>query len=99
VDLRHGSNPDQLARATVGAAGAPVRLIAGAEAAEWMRYESMVNLSFASAPATIICPYATTAPDGVLPHARQTHPEVAESGAGTASLAYREPEDFLVTSP
>ena len=29
MDLRHGSNPDQLARATVGDAGAPVRLIAG----------------------------------------------------------------------
>jgi AICAR transformylase/IMP cyclohydrolase PurH len=29
VDLRYGSNPDQLARATVGDAGAPVRLIAG----------------------------------------------------------------------
>jgi phosphoribosylaminoimidazolecarboxamide formyltransferase/IMP cyclohydrolase len=29
VDLRYGSNPDQLARATVGEAGAPVRLIAG----------------------------------------------------------------------
>ncbi len=29
MDLRYGSNPDQLARATVGDAGAPVRLIAG----------------------------------------------------------------------
>jgi AICAR transformylase/IMP cyclohydrolase PurH len=29
VDLRYGSNPDQLARATVGDAGAPVRVIAG----------------------------------------------------------------------
>lgn len=29
MDLRYGSNPDQLARATVGDAGAPVRVIAG----------------------------------------------------------------------
>ena len=67
-----------------------------AEAAEWMRYESMVNLTFASAPATIICPYATTAPDGVLAHARETHPQVLEAGDGTASVAYQAPEDFLL---
>ena len=29
MDLRYGSNPDQLARATVGDAGAPVRVVAG----------------------------------------------------------------------
>lgn len=29
MDLRYGSNPDQLARASVGAAGVPVRVIAG----------------------------------------------------------------------
>jgi transcriptional regulator with XRE-family HTH domain len=68
-----------------------------AEVAEWIRYESMMNLSFASSPATIFCPYdARSVPDGVLAGARCTHPEVAEAGAVTASLAYREPEDFLL---
>jgi hypothetical protein len=47
--------------------------------------------------ATIVCPYATSVPDRILAHARQTHPEVAEAGDGTASLADREPEDFPVT--
>ena len=67
-----------------------------AEVAEWTRLESMVNLTFSSLPATIICPYATSVPDGVLAHARQTHPQVVEAGDGTASLAYQAPEDFLL---
>jgi hypothetical protein len=57
----------------------------------------MVNLSFSSSPATIICPYATSAPDGVLDGARQTHPKVAEAGNAAASDTYQEPEDFLLT--
>ena len=28
-----------------------------AEVAEWVRYESLLNMAFASAPATMICPY------------------------------------------
>ena len=69
-----------------------------AEIVEWTRYESMLNLSFASSPATIVCPYDTrTVPDGVLAGARHTHPEVAESGATTTSPAYQEPEEFLLT--
>jgi transcriptional regulator with XRE-family HTH domain len=67
------------------------------EVAKWTRYESMVNLSFSSAPATIICPYATSAPDGVLDGARQTHPKVAEAGNAAASDTYQEPEHFLLT--
>jgi hypothetical protein len=44
-----------------------------AEFAEWFRYESMINLSFASAPATIVCTYdARSLPDSVLVSARRT---------------------------
>jgi transcriptional regulator with XRE-family HTH domain len=68
-----------------------------AEVAEWTRYESMINLTFSSAPATIRCPYATSAPDGVLTRARQTHPEVVEAGNAIASRTYQEPEEFLLT--
>jgi transcriptional regulator with XRE-family HTH domain len=69
-----------------------------AEVVEWTRYESILNLSFASAPATIMCPYdARSVPEAILAGARQTHPEVAEAGDATASLAYRDPEDFLLT--
>jgi hypothetical protein len=57
----------------------------------------MINLTFSSAPATIRCPYATSAPDGVLTRARQTHPEVVEAGNAIASRTYQEPEEFLLT--
>jgi hypothetical protein len=68
-----------------------------AELAEWIRYESVVNLVLASSPATIVCTYdARAVPDAVLAGARHTHPEVAPAGDATAALAYREPEDFLL---
>ncbi len=69
-----------------------------AEVTEWIRYESMLNLAFASFPATIVCPYdARSVPESVLANARRTHPEVAGAGDVTTSLAYRDPEDFLLT--
>lgn len=67
------------------------------EVEEWIRYESMINLSFATLPATIICPYdARSVPDRVLAGARCTHPEVADPDGAATSLAYREPEDLLL---
>jgi hypothetical protein len=68
-----------------------------AEVAQWIRYESMLNLSFASSPATIVCPYnARSVPDRVLAGARLTHPDAVRAGDVTTSLAYRDPEDFLL---
>jgi transcriptional regulator with XRE-family HTH domain len=67
------------------------------EVAEWTRYESMINLSLASSAATIVCPYdARSVSEGILAGARHTHPEVAEAGDVSASIGYREPEDFLL---
>jgi transcriptional regulator with XRE-family HTH domain len=69
-----------------------------AELAEWFRYESVINLSFASSPATIVCTYDTrSVSDGVLASARRTHPEVAGAADATSSLAYRDPLDFLLS--
>lgn len=68
-----------------------------AEIAAWFRYESLVNLAFASAPATIICPYDTRSiPEAVVAEARRTHPEMAHGSVATESTTYREPEDFLL---
>jgi hypothetical protein len=36
-------------------------------------------------------------PERILTGARHTHPEIAEYGQATASPAYREPEEFLLT--
>lgn len=69
-----------------------------AEAAEWIRYESMLNLSFASCPVTIVCPYdARSLSDRVVDGARSTHPELARAGNVTRSPAYQGPEDFLMS--
>jgi transcriptional regulator with XRE-family HTH domain len=66
-----------------------------AELASWFRYESLVNLAFAPAPATIVCPYDTRyLPKEVVAIARLTHP-VANGGALTEGT-YRETEEFLL---
>ena len=67
-----------------------------AEVTSWFRYESLVNLAFAAAPATIVCAYDTSSfPDEVIAVARDTHP-VAHGGVLTESATYRETEDFLL---
>jgi transcriptional regulator with XRE-family HTH domain len=68
-----------------------------AEIREWTRYESIINLSLAAAPATILCPYnANSVPASVLRDAGCTHPECAQADGSTASSSYREPEEFLI---
>jgi transcriptional regulator with XRE-family HTH domain len=69
----------------------------GAEINAWFRYESLVNLAFASAPATIMCPYDTrSVPSEVIADAHRTHPEGAHRSAATEGPTYQEPEDFLL---
>ncbi|MGA8417679.1 MAG: MEDS domain-containing protein [Candidatus Dormiibacterota bacterium] len=71
---------------------------AEAPAAEWFRYESMINISLASAPATIVCTYdARSLSDDVLMDARRTHPEVLAADQVATSLEYQPPEDFILT--
>jgi MEDS: MEthanogen/methylotroph, DcmR Sensory domain len=64
--------------------------------ADWFRYESIINVAFASSPATIVCSYDTRyVPESVLTNARRTHPEVAGAGV-TANPSYTNPEEFLL---
>jgi transcriptional regulator with XRE-family HTH domain len=64
--------------------------------AEWFRYESVVNLSFTSSPATFVCSYDTRAVSGsVLANARRSHPQVAGAGLIT-NPGYVSPVDFLL---
>jgi transcriptional regulator with XRE-family HTH domain len=68
-----------------------------AEITVWTRYESFLNLSFASSPATIVCPYDTRSlPEEVVADGRRTHPEVVHGSETTVNHAYREPEDLLL---
>jgi len=68
-----------------------------AEVAAWMRYESILNLSLAMSPATIMCPYdARSLPDRVVESARRNHPEMVRDGTAASSPAYHDPEDSLL---
>jgi transcriptional regulator with XRE-family HTH domain len=68
-----------------------------AEIAAWTRYESIVNLAFASAPATIVCTYDTEAlPRGVVANAHRAHPSIAVGSLGTANPSYRDAEELLL---
>ena len=63
----------------------------------WTRYESMLNLAFASSPATILCPYDMRAVSAnVVADAYRTHPQIMQGTNKVASHTYREPEDFLL---
>jgi transcriptional regulator with XRE-family HTH domain len=68
-----------------------------AKAETWMRYESMVNMAFASAPASIMCVYdARHAAPSILTDACRTHPELVDAMHCDPSPDYRSPEDFLL---
>jgi transcriptional regulator with XRE-family HTH domain len=71
-----------------------------AEIAAWTRYESLVNLAFASSPATILCTYdeQTFSPSDVA-NAHRTHPEIVCGNSATASAGYQRPEDLLLHCP
>jgi transcriptional regulator with XRE-family HTH domain len=71
-----------------------------AEIATWTRYESLVNLAFASSPATIVCTYDERSfAEDVVADARRTHPSVAHGIDATTNPEYRSPEDFLLAPP
>lgn len=68
-----------------------------AETAAWTRYDSFVNIAFASSPATILCTYDDRSwPAEAIADARLTHPEVAHGNEISVDPAYREPQDFLI---
>jgi transcriptional regulator with XRE-family HTH domain len=68
-----------------------------AEITAWTRYESLLNLTFASLPATIMCPYDTRSlPMGIVEDATRTHPQVARGSEAIPSPSYLDAEEFLV---
>jgi transcriptional regulator with XRE-family HTH domain len=69
-----------------------------AEVAAWTRYESLVNLTFASSPATLVCTYDERrhSPTAIA-ESHQTHPEILHGDVSVSSGAYRTPADFLLS--
>jgi DNA-binding XRE family transcriptional regulator len=88
------------------AAGAPwVRVLgepmwtdrSAAEISAWTRYESMINIAFASAPATIACPYdVRSLPPSVVADAHRTHPHLARPDDSEVSPNHVSAGDFLL---
>jgi anti-sigma regulatory factor (Ser/Thr protein kinase) len=67
-----------------------------AELQETARHEALVNVAFADAEISILCPYnCALLPPSVIADARATHPAELRSGAEWASPSYREPADYL----
>ena len=84
-------------------AGTRVRVIgepiwSGRSAVEYpacVQHEALINTAFAGREATILCPYDTTALDGVaLSDAERTHPELLGAGPWRTSPQYR-PDDVV----
>lgn len=62
----------------------------------WGRYETLLNLALASAPATIVCPYDTRVLSAdLIDTACATHPELIDSEGSTLSTRYTGLDDLL----
>ena len=65
------------------------------EVVEATRHEALINLAFANANATVLCPYdAAGLDDQVLSDAERTHPELKRRGHSCASGRYADPVDL-----
>jgi len=80
--------------------GGPVRYVGEpiwetrttAELSEATRHEALINLAFAGAAVSILCPYdRTRLPPGVIANAERTHPVLIRDGHASASRAYSSP--------
>jgi anti-sigma regulatory factor (Ser/Thr protein kinase) len=66
-----------------------------AQVRDWARHESVINVALDGLPVTFICPYdARELPDGIIEHARATHPEIVDQSGTVSSAAYEDPREF-----
>jgi CheY-like chemotaxis protein len=66
------------------------------EVAEWQRYETALNVAWASKPVWIVCPYDTAElPEAITAVALETHPIVRTGSERRSSARYTRPEDFV----
>jgi len=87
---------DRLQQETLRVIGEPVWVgLDALETSEWSRYESIVNVSLADAPAWIMCGYdRRSLPAAVLDDALRTHPELAVGVESQPSATYADPAMF-----
>jgi transcriptional regulator with XRE-family HTH domain len=68
--------------------------------ARWARYESQLNLSFASYPLTLVCPYnKSVLPPEILDHAEMTHRQSITSDETVDNDRYSDPSEYCLTVP
>jgi len=66
--------------------------------AEWKRYESAINVAWASTPVSVVCPYdANELTEDVVADAKRTHPVLRTGRRTRPSLRYTDPEVFVET--
>lgn len=76
--------------------GEPIWPTSGRAVAEWKRYESALNVAWASTPSWVICPYdADELPDDILSDAKRTHPVLRTGRGAQPSPHYTDPEVFV----
>jgi CheY-like chemotaxis protein len=64
--------------------------------AEWTRYESVINVAFATTHVSFICPYdAGALPSRIVADARRTHPLLRDGPNTRPSPDYLDPELFV----
>jgi transcriptional regulator with XRE-family HTH domain len=68
-----------------------------AEVHSWTRFESLLNLVFASWPMTVLCPYdERSAEPEIVRQARLTHPHTIGRGSTPSSSDYTDPGGFVL---
>jgi hypothetical protein len=89
---------DRLQQESLRVIGEPVWVgLDALETSEWGRYESMVNVSLAAAPAWMMCGYdRRSLPATVLDDAMRTHPELAVGVESEPSATYADPAMYYV---
>jgi DNA-binding NarL/FixJ family response regulator len=76
--------------------GEPVWPTSARAVAEWKRYESALNVAWASTPSWVVCLYdANELPDNIVSDAKRTHPVLRTGCGARPSPHYTDPEVFV----
>ena len=64
------------------------------EIAEWQRIEAVLNVAFRETGASLMCPYSTSLPAGIVAAARKTHPETVRGGRVVPNPGFVDPWSY-----
>ena len=88
-----GANSAASCIRAIGEVKWPVDWAEGIE--EYAHYEAVFNVIAREAPVYVVCPYdVASLPDGIIAHARSTHPEIRTLGKVQTSDGYTDPDEY-----